>query len=351
MSENTENKTEEIVNSETTEVTTEVVNESATNDEAQDTSQEQAEEEEQIEWSQTRLQAENTETANNGDEVQALKVRIVELENQLSQTSRPEYQPMLKALSSYFDANPEGDISSFLNQLKGISPLSQLSPEQKIERYYTMKAEKLGLKGDKLEQAVEQKLSTWQNKDEIDQYEELQVAEKELGQKNVSSIDDLESEYQSVADKNKVIFQKWSNDQIKNVEIWLDKKLNSKTPVVNGRKIDKQWALNILEKVKTVSPTDLVVEYAAEKHETGINNIFVPELIERLDRLYNWSEIKDVTKSKIVKAKTENVVEQAASAQAQSIAAEKISNKTEKEKFIENLVKAQEQATKSVYSS
>lgn len=315
-----------------------------------DAAAETAEETEEVEWHQKRTGAAAAKPSENPDdgagkdgektvpvseyeavksELEQSKLRIQELEGQVAQLESAKVamaDPVVEAWVAHKLALGENaDPSSFLKELGEINEVSALNDEEKVRLYYENEAKELGLTGDKLQQAVEEKVLNFQNMLTLDQTKELKQAESALKGKKATSVADIKQKY---IDKMKAEEQARNNELLQTAK-WVKTQFDLTTDYVNklvekgkfnGRTVDRAWADRVLDKLKN-SPlfTDPEFLPLADPDEKGVQNVYVPELVENIDALLHHREIFSLLKKEKASARVENLDERARNVEQKKI--------------------------------
>lgn len=262
-------------------------------------------------------------------ELEQSKVRIQELEGQVAQLESAKVamaDPVVEAWVAHKLALGENaDPSSFLKELGEINEVSALNDEEKVRLYYENEAKELGLTGEKLQQAVEEKVLSFQNMLTLDQTKELKQAESALKGKKATSVADIKQKY---IDKMKAEEQARNNELLQTAK-WVKTQFDLTTDYVNklvekgkfnGRTVDRAWADRVLDKLKN-SPlfTDPEFMPLADPDEKGVQNVYVPELVENIDALLHHREIFSLLKKEKASARVENLDERARNVEQKKI--------------------------------
>jgi hypothetical protein len=262
-------------------------------------------------------------------ELEQSKVRIQELEGQVAQLESAKVamaDPVVEAWVAHKLALGENaDPTSFLKELGEINEVSALNDEEKVRLYYENEAKELGLTGEKLQQAVEEKVLSFQNMLTLDQTKELKQAESALKGKKATSVADIKQKY---IDKMKAEEQARNNELLQTAK-WVKTQFDLTTDYVNklvekgkfnGRTVDRAWADRVMDKLKN-SPlfTDPDFLPLADPDEKGVQNVYVPELVENIDALLHHREIFSLLKKEKASARVENLDERARNVEQKKI--------------------------------
>jgi len=325
-------------------------NAEASADENGDATGQASEENEEVEWHQKRSATQSQTSPQNTDdgagtgeektvplaqheatnaELEQSKVRIQELEGQVAQLESAKLamgDPVVEAWVAHKLALGEkADPTSFLKELGEISEVSALTEEARIRLYYENEAKELGLTGDILEKAVAEKVFNFEQMLTLDQTRELKLADNALKGKKVTSVADIKQRY---VDKMRADEDARKNELMETAK-WVTTQINLTTDFINkivekgkfqGRPVDRAWADRILDKLKN-SPlfTDSDFLPLADPDENGVQNIFVPELVENIDALLHHREIFSGLKKQKESARVENLDERARNVEQKKI--------------------------------